>query len=131
MIVDDDKTSLTLYERLLVREGHQVSTRDRAFGTAPAIMKARPDIVLLDVHMPGLDGTEIVRVFRERGEGERPLLLLFSHQALADVQQAAMACGADGALVKGADPKEFLVGFRTLVVQHLSRRNSAPTSDGF
>ena len=121
MIVDDDPSTLTLFSALLSRAGHTVSTRDRAYGTVPDIIRVRPQIVLLDIGMPGLDGPEIVRVLRERGGYERPAIILFSNRNQADIDRVARDCGADGALAKTSDHRAFLLGFRTLLVQLRSR----------
>lgn len=122
MIVDDDPSTLALFSGLLAEAGHSVLTRDRAYGTAPAIIRQRPHIVLLDVNMPGLDGPEIVRVLRERASIERPLLLLFSNREQRELDRVALSCGADGALSKTPDHRAFLVGFRTLLVRLLPGR---------
>lgn len=122
MIVDDDPSTLLLFSALLAEAGHSVLTRDRAYGTVPAIIRQRPHIVLLDVNMPGLDGPEIVRVLHERASSERPLLLLFSNRDQGELDQVALACGADGALSKTADHRAFLIGFRTLLVRLLPGR---------
>lgn len=121
MIVDDDPSTLAVYGALLQAEGHTISTRDRALGTAPAIISARPNLVLLDINMPGLNGPDIVRLFRDRKGAWSPLFVLFASGDQGELQQVAHQCGAAAALSKNLDHHAFLIGFRTILVQHLAR----------
>lgn len=116
MIVDDDPSILTTYGALLSREGHRISTRDRAYGTAPAIISARPDVVLLDVNMPGLYGPEIVRVFHGRPRETKPVFILFGGADTEALQLMAHDCGADAGISKTEQPRMFLIAFRTVLV---------------
>lgn len=74
------------------------------------IEKVRPDIVLLDVNMPGMSGVETLRAFRELGIQSRALMLTVSQEE--DDLMGAITAGASGYLLKNAEPETLR---RTLV----------------
>lgn len=113
LVVDDDEVVLETTSRILASAGHTVETRVRALGTTPYVLQTRPDFVLLDVEMPGLDGLELARAIRERFP--RTHVVLFSSKSPAALQQLAQEVGALGAIPKGLRPSEFLRRFGDLV----------------
>ncbi|HOU94276.1 MAG TPA: response regulator, partial [Polyangiaceae bacterium] len=64
LVVDDDPIVLETTRLRLARAGWDVETRDQALGTAQWIVERRPDVVLLDVGMPGVSGDVIAEVLR-------------------------------------------------------------------
>jgi len=117
LVVDDDQTSLTFVRLVLGRCGHEVLTRDSAIGTTAVILKERPDVVLLDVHMPALKGGDLVQQIRKSTarRDARVVVLLFSALDEAALASERAQSGADGALVKTADPNKFVRDFDAVV----------------
>jgi CheY-like chemotaxis protein len=72
-----------------------------------------PDLVLVDVNMPGLRGQDIVSVARSRGDLGNTRVLLFSTESEATLEALATECGADGWIRKTADSTGFLEQIRT------------------
>ena len=72
------------------------------------VPRARPDVVLMDVRMPRLDGIEACRLIRDAADGELPYVLMLTTFDLEDYVYAALRAGASGFLLKDA-PAEQLV----------------------
>lgn len=97
LVVDDDPEIIGLLKRGLSYEGYTVET---AANGAEALAKARdhePDLVILDVMMPGIDGLEVSK--RLRQAGDVPILMLTAKGSVNDIV-AGLGSGADDYLVK-------------------------------
>lgn len=112
LVVDDDPEILSLLKRGLSYEGYAVET---ASNGAEALAKARekePDLVVLDVMMPEMDGVEVAR--RLRQAGDVPILMLTARGTVAD-RVAGLDGGADDYLVKPFAFDELLARVRALL----------------
>ncbi len=112
LVVDDDPEIVSLLRRGLAFEGYQVET---AVDGAEAIDKVRdkdPDLVVLDVMMPGIDGIEVSK--RLRRGSHIPILMLTAKGTVAD-RVAGLDSGADDYLVKPFAFDELLARVRALL----------------
>lgn len=112
LVVDDDPEIVSFLRRGLIYEGYTVDTA--ADGTE-ALTNARdrePDLVILDIMMPGVDGIEVSR--RLRQAGDVPILMLTAKGTVAD-RVAGLDSGADDYLVKPFSFDEFLARVRALL----------------
>ena len=87
--------------------------RDTAIGTTQAILRENPDVVLLDVRMPGLSGDKLAELISTRSRNA-PLVVLHSASPKAELDELAKRCGA-AAIEKSSDPKEFLKRFEVVI----------------
>jgi two-component system, OmpR family, response regulator MprA len=113
LVVDDDAPVRRMLERTLGAEGYDVRTAPDGGAALAAVERAAPDLVVLDVAMPGLDGLAVARRLR----GKRlttPILLLTARDAVAD-RVAGLDAGADDYLVKPFAPEELLARVRALL----------------
>ena len=97
LVVDDDPEILSVVRRGLAYEGYTIDT---AADGAEALAKARekePDLAILDVMMPGMDGIEVARLLRQGSD--IPILMLTAKGTVAD-KVAGLGSGADDYLVK-------------------------------
>ena len=95
-IVDDDETGLILAEAVLTAEGFQVETFSEPVRAIQAVAKGRPDIIVLDVMMPGLDGFEFCRQLRANPIGhDVPVLMATCLDDLKSINQAYEAGATD------------------------------------
>jgi PAS domain S-box-containing protein len=105
LVVDDNRDAAQSMAYLLQAEGHVVKT---AFGGEEAVTQAaefRPDLIFMDLGMPGVDGYEATRRIRARsGDRQLRIIALTGWGQAADRQRASEA-GMDGHLVKPADPR--------------------------
>jgi two-component system, OmpR family, response regulator MprA len=113
LVVDDDPRILSLLRRGLSFEGYQVSTADDGLGALMAARDELPDLVVLDLMMPGLDGLEVCRRLRA-GDEDVPILMLTARDTVPD-RVAGLDAGADDYLVKPFAFDELLARVRALL----------------
>jgi two-component system response regulator MprA len=113
LIVDDDAGVRRMLARSLEAVGYVVSLAADGGGALVAIERSAPDLILLDVTMPGVDGLGVTR--RVRGKGDPvPILLLTARDAVPD-RIAGLDAGADDYLVKPFATDELLARVRALL----------------
>ncbi|MHB1006008.1 MAG: response regulator transcription factor [Chloroflexota bacterium] len=121
LVVDDDRKITNLLHRALTYEGYEVTIgHDGLSGLAQALERP-PDLVVLDLMMPRLDGMEVCR--RLRAGGEMPILMLTAKDSVAD-RVAGLETGADDYLVKPFALEELLARVKALL-----RRRSRSDED--
>ena len=102
MLVDDDHRYRTVACRTLVADGAEILAEvANGRDVLDAVARRRPDVVLLDIHLPGIDGVEVARRLHARG-GARPVVILMS------TRDAAYGRRVAAGLVAGYLPKEQL-----------------------
>ncbi len=107
-VIDDSELILKATTRMLEEAGFEVVARATAIGSSGLILRYRPDIVLLDVTMPGLQGDELVSLCRKHPTLRDVTFVLYSDRPEADLAKLAQQCGADGYVSKGLDTKELV-----------------------
>lgn len=128
MLVDDDRTTLEVLGALLEKEGYTVVQRDTAIGTTQAIIRENPDVVLLDVRMPGLSGDKLAELISARNANL--VVVLHSASPKSDLEKLARRCGASAIIEKATDPKEFLKRFEHIVATRVRSRPRPPKTRG-
>ena len=111
LVAEDNEINTLLTVSLIKRMGYHVdSVRDGAEALAAIETRGRYDLVLMDVHMPGMDGIEATRRLREseakRGQGERARLpvIALTASVMDEDRQNCLAAGMDDFLTKPLDP---------------------------
>jgi two-component system, OmpR family, response regulator MprA len=112
LVVDDDAPILRMLQRTLAAEGYDVQTAGDGGAALAAVELAVPDVLVLDVAMPGVDGLAVCRRLRSKGLAV-PILLLTARDAVAD-RVAGLDAGADDYLVKPFAAEELLARVRAL-----------------
>jgi two-component system response regulator MprA len=113
LVVDDDAPVRRMLERTLGAEGYDVRTASDGGAALAAVERAVPDLLVIDVAMPGLDGLAVAR--RLRGKRlDTPILMLTARDGVAD-RVAGLDAGADDYLVKPFAPEELLARVRALM----------------
>ena len=114
LVVEDDEHIAQVLRFMLERQGYQVVhlADGRAASEHIASASTRPDLVLLDVMLPYVDGFEIVRLLRERGDWAGvPVLMLTAKNTERDTVRALDA-GANDFVIKPFQPNELLARVR-------------------
>jgi len=94
LVVDDEELSCRLAEALFTREGHDVRVVTDPL-EVPAEFKNPPDLVILDVNMPTLDGDTVIHILKEKLPNRTPPLVLVSNLEPEVLRERAEAAGAD------------------------------------
>ena len=113
LVVDDDAPIRRMLERTLVAEGYQVIAAADGGAALAAIERSVPDLLVLDIGMPGVDGLAVCRRARARGLAT-PILLLTARDAVSD-RVDGLDAGADDYLVKPFATEELLARVRALL----------------
>lgn len=137
LIVDDDRLNIRILAGILKTEGYVTAEADSGERGLQLYAEFRPDLVLLDVMMPGIDGFETCRRLRRTyGDDTAPIIFVTAKKDSDDVLEGLSAGGADY-LPKPLKPKEVLARIRTHLqnqilseqqkhlVDQLSRANAA------
>lgn len=120
LLVDDDPITLMVVQRLLESAGYEVLTRDTPFGTSGQILKHRPDVLLLDVEMPAIDGELLAEMV---GKGlHRVEIVFYSGKDASVLDRLVKKYNALGAIRKSAEGNEFLRQFNALVAKIPERK---------
>jgi two-component system response regulator MprA len=112
LVVDDDPEIVSFLKRGLTFEGYSVETAGDGAEALAKIREREPDLVILDVMMPGMDGIEVAR--RLRQASAIPILMLTAKGTVAD-RVAGLDSGADDYLVKPFAFDELLARMRSLL----------------
>jgi two-component system, OmpR family, response regulator MprA len=121
LVIDDDEKITSFLRRALAYEGYRVETAPEGQAGLAKARDREPDLVILDVMLPGLDGREVAR--RLRAGGDVPILMLTARDEVAD-RVAGLDSGADDYLVKPFALEELLARVRALL-----RRREADRPD--
>jgi two-component system, OmpR family, KDP operon response regulator KdpE len=118
LVVDDEKAIQRAMVPLLRSRGYAVSTADTGTDALASIEAERPDLVILDLGLPDLDGLEVCRRIRERSDV--PILILSARGAERD-KIAALDGGADDYVTKPFGPEELLARVRVALRRTMGR----------
>jgi two-component system response regulator MtrA len=115
LVVDDDTALAEMIGIVLRGEGLEVSVCADGASALEAVRRTRPDLVLLDLMLPGLDGFEVCR--RIRAESMVPVVMLTARSDTSDVVQG-LEVGADDYVPKPFKPKELVARVRARLRRH-------------
>jgi two-component system, cell cycle response regulator DivK len=120
LLIEDDQTITNLIVILLEREGYKVITSPTAEKGLALAASSSPDLILMDIALPGMDGLEATRLLKN-GEGTRmvPVVALTAQARKEDAEEAARA-GCDGFIVKPVSTRPFLAQ----IARHLQHASS-------
>ena len=124
LIIDDEEPIRFSLRGILEDEGYEVleaATAEEGLEVADA---ERPDLVFLDIWLPGMDGLAVCRALRERYADPTPILMLTARDTVAD-RVAGLDCGADDYLIKPFSMKELDARLRALVRRAQGRQTRA------
>lgn len=122
-VVEDEEDILDLIRHHLAKEGYAVSTAANGMEAVKAILRKPPDLVLLDLMLPGLDGLEVCRMLKKDAQtSDVPILMVTAKDEESDVV-AGLELGADDYVVKPFRMKELIARVRAALRR---RRGPAP-----
>ncbi|MEW6077849.1 MAG: response regulator transcription factor [Thermodesulfobacteriota bacterium] len=121
LVVEDEAKIREVLRDYLKKEGHQVSCLERGDTVIPTVKKSPPDLILLDVMLPGMDGLEVCRGIRKFSR--IPILMLTARVEEVDCV-LGLELGADDYICKPFRPREVMARIKAVL-----RRTRPPEAD--
>ncbi len=106
LIVEDSPDNMKLFRTLLTLKGHEVTGLTGGEGLSEEIERGAPDLVLMDIQLPGKDGFTLLREIRSSPYGTVRVIALTAHAMTGD-RERAMQAGFDGYITKPIDVRNF------------------------
>lgn len=109
LIVEDNETNRFVLSRMLTDAGHTIHTEVNGLAALSTLQGRAFDVVLVDMEMPGLNGTEVIARYRADHPGEgTPAFIILTASATSDVRDAALKSGASSFLTKPVTSEALL-----------------------
>jgi two-component system phosphate regulon response regulator PhoB len=128
LVVEDEQDMRSLLEHQLTREGYRVTAVERGEAGLTQAQKDAPDLIILDLMLPGMDGLEFCRSLKRSEETAAiPIIMLTARTEDADVV-TGLELGADDYVTKPFSPRVLLA--RVRAVMRRQAREASETEDG-
>ena len=108
MIVDDIPVNTILLEKILEKEGYRLYSYNNSLQAMEAITEIVPDILLLDIMMPGLDGMAFLKRLRSNNSYDNVRIIMVTAVSEQEEITKALAFGANGYITKPISPKKLI-----------------------
>lgn len=129
LIVDDDRDTLRLVGLLLQRKGYEIIASERGAQGLEKAFQEKPDLILLDVMMPDMDGFEVLRQVRGNPTTSGIPVIMFTAKTQVDDKVAGFEAGADDYLTKPTHPSELTARVKALLARTAQRKAPEPSSE--
>jgi two-component system, cell cycle response regulator DivK len=108
LVVEDNENNLYLITFILEKKGHKVIVAKTGEEGVELALKERPDLILMDIQLPGINGLEATRRIRASKErGDVPIIALTSYALVGDREQV-MSAGCTGYIEKPINPESIM-----------------------
>ena len=114
IIIEDDRQIRELLPRYFAREGIEAVSAASGYEGLDAIYEGRPDIALLDVNLPDIDGWSVLRRIRQSESSEMPVIMVTGRGELSD-KLLGLELGADDYIVKPFEPSEVVARVKAVL----------------
>lgn len=122
LIVDDDIDSLKLIGLMLQRHGYEVVAASAGTQALSKAVADHPDLIILDIMMPDMDGYEVCRRLRANPETRSIPIIMFTAKTLVDDKVAGFEAGADDYLTKPTHPAELASRVKAILARSADQR---------
>ena len=130
LLVDDDMDTLRLVGLMLQRQGYEVRVASSGQQALGMVQSEMPDLILLDIMMPEMDGYEVARRLRgDLATAEIPIIM-FTAKTQVDDKVMGFEAGADDYLTKPTQPRELFAHMKAVLARSGKSRTSSLASSG-
>lgn len=130
LIVDDDLDSLKLIGLMLQRHGYEVIAANAGNQAITKALHELPDLIILDVMMPDMNGYEVCRRLKTNDSTENIPIIMFTAKTLIDDKVAGFEAGADDYLTKPTHPQELASRVKAILQRSSSKGNRSAGKQG-
>lgn len=120
LFVDDDKNLLNLYQQEFQEDGYEVCTANNGYSAIKSLDGRFPDLVVLDIHMPGMDGIELLGKLLSKNRS----LPVVINTAFSSYKDNFMCWAADAYVVKSGDLSELKAAIFRVLTEHGALQNN-------
>jgi len=117
LLVDDDLDTLRLVGLMLQRQGYQIVAANNGLQALSSAEKEQPDIILLDIMMPEMDGYEVAKRLRNNPSTSQIPIIMFSAKNQVEDKLIGFEAGADDYLTKPTQPRELFAHIRAVLAR--------------
>ena len=110
LYVEDNAVIVQAYRTVLLRAGFQVDVAEDGLTAAKMLFKSKPDLVLLDLMLPRLSGTDVIKYIRSTPELKSTLVIILSDASKADLAREAIESGVEKVFLKSQCTPATLIG---------------------
>ena len=118
LLLDDSPFVLEMTRRMLEAHGFVVTTLSSPLLLADTVFDERPDIILMDVNMPGLSGDKVLRASRSHEWFRNIPKVFYSDRSADELQQLVNSTGADGYINKTSDGELIATRIKAFIAEH-------------
>jgi len=115
LIIEDNPDNMVLITRLLGKAGYLTLQAVNGMDGFDMAMKKRPDFIILDIQLPDMDGTEVLRKIRDSEIGNSIMVIAMTSYAMSGDREKLLAAGCDGYIEKPIDPARVISQIKSLI----------------
>ena len=108
LIVDDDRNIQRVFTSVLLNEGYETETASDGFEAGIKVMQFKPDLIILDLFMPGMDGFDVCERIKKNSSTSQIKILAVTGYDTKESKDRIMQIGANGYLVKPMEKNKML-----------------------
>ena len=129
LIVDDDMDTLRLVGLMLERQDYEVIAANSGTKAVNMAINEQPDMILLDIMMPDMDGYEVTRQLRQNPLTANIPIIMFTAKTQIDDKLLGFEVGADDYLTKPTQPRELFAHVKAVLARTAKTREASPNKD--
>ena len=130
LLVDDEEDILEFLSYNLKKEGSRIDTANNGISALKKLEKSKPDLIILDVMMPEMDGIEVCEKIREQDNFDDVLILFLTARSEEYSELAGFSAGADDYITKPIKPKLLVSRVNAILKRKRKKKNDGPIEIG-
>jgi len=130
LLVDDEEDILEFLSYNLKKEGFQIETASNGISALKKLDRLKPDLIILDVMMPEMDGIEVCEKIREQDKFDDVLILFLTARSEEYSELAGFSAGADDYITKPIKPKLLVSRVNAILKRKRKKKNDGPIEIG-
>ena len=130
LLVDDEEDILEFLSYNLKKEGFQIETASNGISALKKLDRLKPDLIILDVMMPEMDGIEVCEKIREQDNFDDVLILFLTARSEEYSELAGFSAGADDYITKPIKPKLLVSRVNAILKRKRKKKNDGPIEIG-
>ena len=121
LVVEDNRANMLLTQAVLQRAGYRVEAAYSAEDARERLEHIRPDVILMDLQLPGKDGLEFTRELKSDPDLSRIPIIALSAHAMKDDRWRVLVAGCDGYIAKPIDTRAFAAQLQEILADTRAR----------